>query len=220
MWQPCAEPRLMSSCTARCARSNTSTPSNQNSNLAMEAGFASNTLIPTFHIHQPFEIRIFRNMSVSLSPCCPETHPSLNHPALARANSTHLLPAKWHLTAPRRLNPLPRAAPAWGWWTSGLWWDMSMVQPSWEIYSWQTQQCRINHFILKGSLPSDQLPQSCSFAFSYHIFGVKSEGDYLLQDKKCILNSPDIVLLGSHLSCEHIYFNLFVIFIDPNERTN
>lgn len=191
MWQPCAEPRLMSSCTARCARSNTSTPSNQNSNLAMEAGFASNTLIPTFHIHQPFEIRIFRNMSVSLSPCCPETHPSLNHPALARANSTHLLPAKWHLTAPRRLNPLPRAAPAWGWWTSGLWWDMSMVQPSWEIYSWQTQQCRINHFILKGSLPSDQLPQRGKFQAALLLslitfLVLKVKETIFFKTKKCI----------------------------------
>lgn len=90
--------------------SNTNSPSNQNSNLAMEAGSASNTLIPAFHIHQPFQIRIFRNMSVSLSPWCPETHPALNLPALARANSPHLQPAKWHLTAPGRLNPVPRAA--------------------------------------------------------------------------------------------------------------
>lgn len=49
-------------------------------------------------------------MSVSLSPWCPETHPALNHPALARANSTHLQPAKWHLTAPRRRSPVPKAA--------------------------------------------------------------------------------------------------------------
>lgn len=39
-------------------------------------------------------------------------------------------------------------------------------------------------------------------------------------EKKYIKNSPDVVLLGSHLSCEHIYLNHSDIFIDPNERTN
>lgn len=127
----------------------------------MEAGFASHALIPTFHIHQPFQIRIFRNMSVSLSPWYPETHPALNHwqeqvaQVCSQPNGIWQHQGGWILCQGQ--------LPAQGWCTSRLWWDMNIVQASWEIYSWPKQQCRINNFILKGSIPSEKLPKRGKF---------------------------------------------------------
>lgn len=153
----------------------------------MEAGFASNTLIPTFHIHQPFQIRIFRNMSVSLSPGVlkhiqPRTTQNWQEQTAhicSQQNGSWKHQGGWILCQGQ--------LSAWGCWTSGLWWDMSTVQASWEIYSWQTQQCRINNFTIKGSLPSDQLPQRGKFQAALLLFLITFlvlEVKYLLQGKK------------------------------------